>query len=112
MKMMNRILIAIGTLLLSHAAAAQIVECVDAKGNKTMAQFCPPGTVKETQLRKDGTGSSTSAPGPASAGKSVAERDAELRNAISNVKRPRARPKRPRRKVLPINKTATRLAVS
>jgi hypothetical protein len=63
-------------LLTAGAAAAQIMECIDAKGNKTMAQFCPPGTVKENRLSKGGTGGpSSSTP----AAKSLADRDAEFK---------------------------------
>ena len=53
------------------------MECVDAKGNKSIAQFCPPGTVKENQLMKGGTSTSGSASGTGS--KSLAERDAEFK---------------------------------
>ena len=74
---MKRLLFGCLAMLLTNVAAGQILECIDAKGAKTMAQFCPPGTVKETQLRKDGTGTATS--GPATGGKSLAERDAEFK---------------------------------
>ena len=64
-------------MLVVQAAMGQIVECVDAKGNKTITQFCPPGTVRETQLSKGGTGAADS--GAANDGKSVPELDAEFR---------------------------------
>ena len=73
---MKQLLTGCVLLLAAGAAAGQIMECIDAKGSKTMAQFCPPGTVKENKLTKGGTGSATSS-GPAS--KSVAERDAEFK---------------------------------
>ena len=72
---MKRLLAVAATLLLAHAASAQIVECIDAKGGKTMAQFCPPGTVKENRINKSGTGASAA---PA-AGKSLAEQDAAFK---------------------------------
>jgi hypothetical protein len=77
--MINRLLMAMLAAMFAHTAAGQIMECVDAKGNKTMAQFCPPGTVKETQLRKDGTGATTSTSSPAAGSKSLAEREAEFK---------------------------------
>ena len=67
-------------LLAAGAAAGQVMECYDAKGTKTIAQFCPPGTVKENQLRKGGASpapaAGSSAPAPA---KSLAERDADFK---------------------------------
>jgi len=75
--MIKRLLIGCAAMLAAPAAIGQIMECVDAKGNKTIAQFCPPGTVKESQLRKGGT--SAPAPSAAPSGKSLAERDAEFK---------------------------------
>lgn len=66
-------------MLLAHVAMGQIMECVDAKGSKTITQFCPPGTVKETMLMKSGTGASSAGSGTAAAAKSLAEREAEFR---------------------------------
>jgi hypothetical protein len=66
--------------LAAGAAAGQMMECINANGAKTYAQFCPPGTVKENKLMKSGVGmgpaSGSSAPAPA---KSLAERDAEFK---------------------------------
>lgn len=75
--MVKRILMGCAAILASHAAIAQVMECIDAKGSKTIAQFCPPGTVKENQLQKGGTSASGS--GGATSGKSLAERDAEFK---------------------------------
>ena len=62
------------------AASAQVLECYDAKGVKTIAQFCPPGTVRENQLMKGGAGAGPSAaPSSAPAQKSLADRDAEFK---------------------------------
>src|SRR3954454_14694230 len=63
-------------LLIAGAAAAQGMECYDAKGSKSIAEFCPPGTVKENKLMKGGAG-----PGPTTGTgeKSLAERDAEFK---------------------------------
>ena len=74
---MRQLLTGCALLLAAGAATAQIMECIDAKGAKTMAQFCPPGTVKENQLTKGGTGAGGPSSGPAA--KSVAERDAEFK---------------------------------
>ena len=77
---MKRLLTGCIAMLLASAAAAQILECVDAKGKKEFAQTCPPGTVKETQLMKGGAAaSSPGAAASAPATKTLAERDAEFR---------------------------------
>jgi hypothetical protein len=77
---MKRLLIGCAAILAAGAAAGQVLECVDAKGNKEYAQTCPPGTVKETKLMKGGTGASSPRTGAsAPATKSLAERDAEFR---------------------------------
>jgi hypothetical protein len=62
---------------MAGTAAAQILECIDAKGNRTIAQFCPPGTVKETKLMKSGAGG-TPAAGSQGA-KTTAEKEVEFR---------------------------------
>ena len=72
---MKPLLIALVSLLVAPGATAQIMECIDAKGAKTVAQFCPPGTVKE--IKRGGGSSAGSA--PAAAGKSLAEQDAAFR---------------------------------
>src|SRR5450759_1406295 len=77
---MTRLLIGCAAMLVASAAAGQILECVDAKGNKEYAQTCPPGTVKETKLMKGGNGASSPSTGTsAPAAKSLAERNAEFR---------------------------------
>lgn len=72
---MKSLLAAAAALLLAQSAAAQILECIDARGTRTMAQFCPPGTVKENRISKGGT---APAAAPA-AGKSLAEQDAAFK---------------------------------
>ncbi len=74
---MNTLLTGCVAMLFTGVASAQIMECVDAKGNKEYAQVCPPGTVKENKLSKGGSGGSGSSAAPA--GKSLAERDAEFK---------------------------------
>jgi len=67
-------------MLIAGAASAQVMECFDAKGTKTIAQFCPPGTVKENKLMKAGAGPGpASGSAPAAAPKSIADRDAEFK---------------------------------
>jgi hypothetical protein len=81
----TRILTGCALLLAAGGAAAQVMECIDAKGTKTITQFCPPGTVKENKLMKGGAG-----PGPAAGsnaatpGKSLAERDAEFKKRTAD----------------------------
>lgn len=75
---MLRLLTACIAMLMAGAAAGQIYECVDAKGNKEYAQVCPPGTVKENMRAKSGaTASSPAAATPAT--KSLSEQDAAFR---------------------------------
>ncbi|MBI4189058.1 MAG: DUF4124 domain-containing protein [Betaproteobacteria bacterium] len=75
---MKRLLTGLAAMLVTGAAAGQILECVDAKGKKEYAQTCPPGTIKETKLMKSGAGAAS--PGAAvPAGKSLAEREVEFR---------------------------------
>jgi hypothetical protein len=74
---MIRSSIACIALLIAGSAAAQIFECIDAKGNKTIAQFCPPGTVKETKLMKSGAGASPATSAPAA--KTTAEKEVDFR---------------------------------
>lgn len=89
---MKRLLTGCAAMLVAGAAAGQILECVDAKGNKEYAQSCPPGTVKETKLMKGGTGASSPSTGASSpAAKSLAERDAEFRKR--NIERQEAETK-------------------
>lgn len=77
---MKQLLAGCVLLMAAGAAAAQVMECFDVKGTKTIAQFCPPGTVRENKLMKGGAG-----PGPASGStsaapaKSLAERDADFK---------------------------------
>jgi hypothetical protein len=83
---MKKMLTGCALLLVAGTAAGQVMECFDAKGNKSVAQFCPPGTVKENRMMKGGTGQ---APAPAAAAatdsksapapKSLAERDADFK---------------------------------
>ena len=80
---MKQLLTGCVLLLTAGAAAGQIMECVDAKGAKTMAQFCPPGTVKENKLMKGGTGPASSS---GAAAKSMAERDAEFKKRTLDSK--------------------------
>lgn len=78
---MRKTLIGTMLMLLAGGAAAQVMECFDAKGTKTIAQFCPPGTVKENKLMKGGAGPgpSTSGGAAAPAQKSIADRDADFK---------------------------------
>lgn len=77
---MKKMLLGSMLMIFAGIAAAQVMECFDAKGTKTIAQFCPPGTVRENKLMKGGAG-----PGPASGStaapvpKSIADRDAEFK---------------------------------
>ena len=85
---MRKILTGCMLFLTAGVAAAQILECIDAKGAKTMAQFCPPGTVKENKLMKGGTGPASSG---GTAAKSMAERDAEFKKRALDSKEAEAK---------------------
>ncbi len=77
--MMKQLMLSGVFFLAAGTAAGQVMECIDAKGSKTIAQFCPPGTVKEI-TRGGATPSSAPAAGTgAAAPKSLAERDAEFK---------------------------------
>ena len=78
--MMTRLLSACAGLLLAGGAAAQIMECIDAKGHREYAQVCAPGTVRQNQVSKGASRGPASASAPAAApAKSTAELDAEFR---------------------------------
>ncbi len=64
-------------LLAAGAASGQVMECIDAKGTKTYAQYCPPNTVTENKRMK--SGASTGSPSVTAPAKSLAERDAEFK---------------------------------
>ncbi len=76
---MTRLLSAVALLGFTACASAQIVECTDAKGAKTLAQFCPPGTVKEVKRATAGAGASGGTTSTAPSGKSLAEQDAAFK---------------------------------
>jgi hypothetical protein len=78
---MKPILIAAALLFFSQHALAQVVECIDAKGAKTIAQFCPPGTVKEIKRSGPGSGAGAGAGAATNAPalKSLAEQDAAFK---------------------------------
>ncbi len=62
---------------------AQIVECVDARGVKEYARFCPPGTVQQRQVGKSGDSEGEAAPPPeAAAPKSIETQEAEFRKRL------------------------------
>ena len=73
---MRHLTAALAALLFATGALGQIMECIDAKGGKTLAQFCPPGTVKEIKRGGGPTGGSAPA---AAAPKSLAEQDAAFK---------------------------------
>lgn len=60
--------------LWAQAAAAQVFECVDARGAREYAQVCPAGTVRQRQLQRG-----DDVPPPPAEGKSAAQLDAEFR---------------------------------
>ena len=77
---MRRLSIACVMMLMAGASAAQVVECVDARGNKEYAHFCSPGTVKQTPVRSAPAASgSTSDAAAASPAPSFAEQEAAFR---------------------------------
>jgi hypothetical protein len=83
MNSMRQLLTGCVLLLATGVAAGQVMECFDAKGTKTIAQFCPPGTVKENKLMKGGAGPGPAAGSSAAApAKSLAERDAEFKKRM------------------------------
>ena len=61
--------------MLAPAAAAQVFECVDAKGVKQYTQFCPPGTVQQRPITKGSESSGEAGAAP----KSVEAQDLEFK---------------------------------
>lgn len=76
--MWRSILVCVLTTL-APAAAAQVFECVDARGVKQYAQFCPPGTVQQRQVVKEGDAGAASPAGAGAAPKSIELQGAEFR---------------------------------
>ena len=74
---MRHLTAAMAAFLFTTCALGQIVECIDAKGGKTLAQFCPPGTVKE--IKRGGSSSGGATPPAAAPAKSLAEQDAAFK---------------------------------
>jgi hypothetical protein len=76
-------ILGIAGMLVYGIAAAQILECVDAKGRKEFANQCPPGTTESRKIMKSGvsspSGGGSSAPAATGGQKSIAEQDAEFR---------------------------------
>jgi hypothetical protein len=68
-------------MMLAQASLAQVYECIDAKGAKQFAQFCPPGTVKQRQVLKEGDASGGAASSGA-APKSIEAQDLEYRKRL------------------------------
>lgn len=77
---MRQVLTGCVLLLAAGAASGQLMECIDAKGAKTFAHYCPPDTVKENKLMKSGAGPGAAAGSSVAApAKSLAERDADFK---------------------------------
>ncbi len=56
MKRISVIVVAAFAAFHCAGALAQIFECLDANGNREFAQKCSPGTVKQREVSKGGTG--------------------------------------------------------
>ncbi len=76
---MSRPLLVSVLMMFASAAAAQVFECADAKGVKQYARFCPPGTVQQRQVVKEGDGSAAAASPAGAAPKTLEAQDAEFR---------------------------------
>jgi hypothetical protein len=67
---------------MAGAASAQVFECIDAKGARGYAQFCPPGTVRQREvLKESGSGAGTSGAGTA-APKSLNVQEVEFKKRL------------------------------
>ena len=75
--MMRHLIGAMAAFLFASGALGQIVECIDAKGGKTLAQFCPPGTVKE--IKRGGSAAGGGPAAPPAPSKTLAEQDAAFK---------------------------------
>ena len=59
-----RIALAAAALAAATGARSQILECIDASGKREFAQKCAPGTVRQREVSKSGTGSLDSSAPP------------------------------------------------
>ena len=89
---MKQVLTGCVSLLTAGAAAAQLIECIDAKGQRRLRGPVPPDTVKENRLMKSGAG-----PGPA-AGSSRLRRPNRSPRAMPSSKNARSSARRRRNK--------------
>lgn len=80
-----RLLAGAVSALAANAGWAQIVECIDARGVKEYARFCPPGTVQERQRGKPAENDNEPVPtpaAPATAPKSIETQDVEFKKRM------------------------------
>ena len=68
--------------LAAGAASAQVFECIDAKGARGYAQFCPPGTVRQREVLKESAGNAGTSGAGTAAPKSIDEQDVEFRKRL------------------------------
>ncbi|MEO7727049.1 MAG: hypothetical protein ABIS45_07320 [Burkholderiales bacterium] len=68
--------------LAANAGWAQIFECIDARGVKEYARFCPPGTVQERQRGKAAASDNEPGPAPATAPKSIEIQEVEFKKRM------------------------------
>jgi hypothetical protein len=61
------------------AAAAQIYECIDARGAREFAQVCSPGTVRQRQISRD---DDPPPPPPAAESRSTAQQEIEFKKRL------------------------------
>ena len=66
--------------LMASVASAQVYECVDAKGGRGYAHFCPPGTVQQREIVKERTADDPRA--PSDAPKSIDAQSVEFRKRL------------------------------
>ena len=68
--------------LMAGVASAQVFECINAKGVKEYAQFCPPGTVQQREVLKERSGAEEPSGTSREPPKSIEARDVEFRKRL------------------------------
>ena len=84
MQNMLRLVLVCVAALMAGVASAQVYECVNAKGARAYAHFCPPGTVQQRQILKESErgGESGAEPRGGAVPKSIGEQEVEFRKRL------------------------------
>ena len=82
MQNLLRLMLVCVAALVSSVASAQVYECVNAKGAREYAHFCPPGTVQQRQILKESESGAEPRGAGGAAPKSIGEQEVEFRKRL------------------------------